>query len=106
MGMKMPPDTTLKAIERHFHKLIQERAGKLIDEHSLALPELDAKLVGVESRTWFPIPGMYGGFSYWLEGEGDQTKLVTESWCRVVDGSGQRHEITAMGRRLVAEGFV
>jgi hypothetical protein len=49
---------------------------------------------------------MCGGFSYWLEGEGEQTKLITESWCRVVGGSGQRHEVTAEGSRLVEEGFV
>lgn len=49
---------------------------------------------------------MYGGFSYWLEGEGEQAKLITESWCRVVGGSGQRHEITAAGSRLLEEGFV
>ena len=33
-------------------------------------------------------------------------KLVAESWCRVVGGSGQRHEITPAGSRLVEEGFV
>jgi hypothetical protein len=104
--MRQVPENTLKAIERHFHDLIRERAGKLIAQHNLALPELTSQLAAAESKTGFPIPGMYGGFSYWLEGDGDQTKLVTESWCRVVEGSGQRHEITAMGSRLVAEGFV
>lgn len=55
---------------------------------------------------WFPIPGMYGGFSYWLKGEGEDIKLITESWCRVWGGSGQRHEITATGSQLVEVGFV
>jgi hypothetical protein len=32
--------------------------------------------------------------------------LVSESWCRVVDGSGQPHEVTSAGSRLFAEGFV
>lgn len=49
---------------------------------------------------------MYGGFSYWFEGENEQTLLVVESWCRVVVGSGQRHEINVQGSRLVDEGFV
>jgi hypothetical protein len=49
---------------------------------------------------------MYGGFSYRLEGEGERAKLVTESWCRIVGGSGQRHEITAQGSKLVDTGFV
>ncbi len=47
-----------------------------------------------------------GGFSYRLEVVGVEAKLVSESWCRVVDGSGQRHEITSTGSRRVAEGFV
>jgi hypothetical protein len=32
--------------------------------------------------------------------------LVTSSWCRVVEGSGQRHDVTVDGARLVDEGFV
>jgi hypothetical protein len=55
---------------------------------------------------WFPVPGMYGGFSYRLESVGVEAKLVSESWCRVVGGSGQRHEITSAGSQLVEEGFV
>jgi hypothetical protein len=39
-------------------------------------------------------------------GTGSGSRLMSESWCRVVEGSGQRHEITAQGARLVAEGFV
>jgi hypothetical protein len=49
---------------------------------------------------------MYGGFAYWLEGRGTKRKLVTMSWCRIVAGSGQRHEITPEGAVLVEEGFV
>jgi hypothetical protein len=52
------------------------------------------------------VPGMHGGFHHRLVGEGGGARLVTESWCRVVGGSGQRHEIHSSGRRLVAEGFV
>ena len=104
--MRQVPEDTLQAIERHFHEVIRGRAATLIDEHNLTLPKLATLLADAESKAWFPIPGMYGGFSYWLEGEGDQTKLVTSSWSRVVGGSGQRHEITAAGSRLVEEGFV
>jgi len=104
--MQKVPQDTLLAIQRHFHAVIRDRAAKLIDEQSLALPELTPLLTAEEPKAWFPIPGMYGGFSYWLEGEGEQAKLMAESWCRVVDGSGQRHEVTAEGSRLVEEGFV
>jgi len=104
--MRQVPEDNLRAIERHFHAVIRGRAAAFVDRPDLMLPELAPLLALEESKTWFPIPGMYGGFSYWLEGEGDQTKLVTESWSRVVGGSGQRHEITAAGSRLVEEGFV
>lgn len=104
--MHQVPDNILLSIQQHFHEVIRGRAAKLIDENNLALPELASLLTAKEPEAWFPIPGMYGGFSYWLEGDGEQTKLITESWCRVVGGSGQRHEITAAGSRLVDERFV
>lgn len=104
--MRQVPADTLQAIQQHFHAVIRGRVADLIDQHSVPLPELAPLLSAVEPKAWFPVPGMYGGFSYWLDGEGEQAKLVTESWCRVVGGSGQRHEITAAGYRLVEEGFV
>ena len=104
--MRQVPDDTLRAIQQHFHEVIRGRAADLVDEHRLTLPDLAPLLTADEPEAWFPIPGMYGGFNYRLEGEGEQAKLVTESWCRVVDGSGQRHEITASGSELVEEGFV
>ena len=55
---------------------------------------------------WFQVLGMYGGFKYWRETTRGGVKLVSESWCRVADGSGQRHEVTSAGRQLVEEGFV
>lgn len=104
--MQSVPEETLLAIQQHFHEVIRGRAARLIDEQKLELPELTQLLSSDELKAWFPIPGMYGGFSYWFEGEGELAKLVTESWCRVVGGSGQRHEITAQGSKLVDEGFV
>jgi hypothetical protein len=104
--MRQIPEETLRAIERHFHAVIRERAAELVDRHGVPLPELAPLLESGEPKAWFPVPGMYGGFSYWLEGDGEQAKLITESWCRVVGGSGQRHEVTAGGFTLVDEGFV
>lgn len=100
--MTQIPEEILLAIQQHFHTVIRGRAAKLIDEYELELPQLTFD----DSKGWFPIPGMYGGFSYWWKGEGKQAKLITESWCRVVDGSGQRHEITAQRSRLIDEGFM
>ncbi|HUR27731.1 MAG TPA: hypothetical protein VM509_06065 [Planctomycetota bacterium] len=100
------PDATLLAIQAHFHAVLRGRAAELIEEHALQLPQLESLLAVEDHKAWFPVLGMMGGFSYWLEGDGPDANLVCESWSRVVEGSGQRHEITATGSRLVGEGFV
>jgi hypothetical protein len=49
------------------------------------------------------------GYGWWLlfelHADGVDALLISESWCRIVGGSGQRHEITKDGSRLVTEGF-
>jgi hypothetical protein len=58
-----------------------------------------------DEEAWFAVSGMYGGFSYrWLDN--DRTKLTASSWSRVCGGSGQAHEITKDGAKLIDEGFV
>lgn len=104
--MQPIPEQTLLQIEQYFHKVIRERAGSLIDTHKLELPKLAPILNSQKSEHWFPIPGMYGGFSYRLAVQDQQVALIAESWCRVVGGSGQRHKITAQGIELLEEGFV
>lgn len=96
----------LSKIQSHFHEVIRGRIDQPLPHHALRLPELEPLLELEDPQMWFPVPGMYGGFSYRLESTGADAKLVAESWCRVVGGSGQRHEITPDGSRLVAEGFV
>jgi hypothetical protein len=103
--MRQIPNDILLAIQYHFHMVIRERAAKLVDEHNLVLPELAALLVSEKPGASFAIPGMYGGFYYWLEGEGKEAKLIAESWSRMGDGSKQRYEVTAEGSRLIEEGF-
>lgn len=100
------PLGVLLNVQTHFHAVIRGRAEELVKQHALRLPELEPLLELDDPKMWFPVPGMYGGFSYRLEGAGAGAKLVSESWCRVVGGSGQRHEITSSGSRLVEEGFV
>lgn len=72
------------------------------------LPRLDKLALAEteEDSQWYPVPGMYGGFKYRLERRGNHLQLVAESWCRVVDGSGMRHVVTATQAVLVDEGFV
>jgi len=100
------PLGVLLRVQAHFHAVIRGRAERLVQEHGLRLPELEPLLELDRPHMWFPVPGMHGGFSYRLEVAGVEAKLVSESWCRVVDGSGQRHEITSAGSQLVEEGFV
>ncbi len=101
------PDGTLRAIQRHFHDMIGGRIAHLRVD-ALRFPELEPLLEfdAQAGRMWFAVPGMYGGFDYALRTDGDAAVLVSESWSRVVGGSGQRHEITAHGCTLVEAGFV
>jgi hypothetical protein len=102
---RVPLGVLLK-MQAHFHAVIRGRAEREVLKHELRLPELEPLLEFDELRVWFAVPGMYGGFSYRLETEGVEAKLVSESWSRVVQGSGERHEITSAGSRLVETGFV
>ncbi len=100
------PVGVLLKIQSHFHEVIRGRIDRELPNHGLRLPELEPLLELDRPHMWFAVPGMYGGFSYHLESTGVDAKLVAESWCRVVGGSGQRHEITSKGSKLVDEGFV
>ncbi|HEY1015652.1 MAG TPA: hypothetical protein VGE07_23280 [Herpetosiphonaceae bacterium] len=100
------PHDAVAAIQSQLHLVIRERAARLVNAHALRLPELLPLLELAVPQLWAPIPGIYGGFSLRFDLHAPEPLLVTESWCRVVGGSGQRHEITAQGSRLVDEGFV
>lgn len=102
---RVPLGVLLK-LQSHFHEVIRERIDEPLPGLDLRLPELEPLLELEEPRTWFPVPGMYGGFVYRLESAGVEAKLASDSWCRIAGGSGQRHEITSEGSRLVEEGFV
>lgn len=95
----------LREIEQRFHQLIRDRAGHLVEGHHLELPQLAASMMGQEAA-WFPVPGMYGGFSYRLAVEAGRPTLLVSSWSRVVGGSGQQHAITSESTTLTDEGFV
>lgn len=98
------PTGELKQIQQHFHSLIRGRAGNLVREHALRLPELEVLLEMHTPKLWFPVPGMYGGFRIWLERVHGSYLLVTES--QGSGGSGQRHIVSPHGSLLIAEGVV
>ena len=95
----------LQAIERAFHQLIVRRLAEFPGVPTPILPKLQLPLPTARSPAWLPVPGMYGGFCYWLEGRDESATLISESWSRVVGGSAERHAITASGARLLEAGF-
>ena len=97
------PHGVLLRVQAHFHAVIRGRSERLVEEQGLRLPELEPLLELDRPVVYFSVPGMYGGFHYRLESEGVQAKLVSESWCRVVEGSEQRHEVTSGGSQRVDE---
>lgn len=95
----------LAQVQVHFHAVIRGRIARLEKLAALRLPELALLTEHAEAKCWFAVPGMYGGFSFHLT-EATVPTLVSSSWSRVVEGSGQRHEITPDGARLIEDGFV
>ena len=106
--MSTVPPAVLNVIEKHFHEVIRGRIRLMNPPpEGLVLPRLEVSELPVPGRpAWFRVPGMYGGFSYWFDFSEEAPKLITKSSSRICGGSGQKHEIDAMGSRLVAEGFV
>jgi hypothetical protein len=96
------PDTISLTIERNFHAVIRGRIGTLEQESRLRLPQL-APMLEVFGDWWFPVPGMYGGFRYSLALKKTGPALLSESWCRVVEGSEERHEIDVHDSRLLPQ---
>ena len=97
----------LKKIQKYFHELILERNinnEPFLEMENKKLPTITNKIRGKEK--WYPVPGMYGGFKYHLTEKNGRPMLISESWCRIVGGSGQRHEITTDDCVCVEEGFV
>jgi hypothetical protein len=95
----------LSPIEKRFHKLIRTVSRGLAEEHRLRLPQLAPMLEVNHVRFFFAIPGMYGGFAYWLDDFSMSPRLISESFCRVVGGSALRHEITPYYCKKLDAGF-
>ena len=99
-------DSELLRIQELFHGLIRSRVREGRLEIPAALPAVTEELLGESSPRWFAVPGMYGGFRYQLIRNDSGLELTSESWCRVVGGSGMRHSITKDEVILREAGFV
>lgn len=106
MNIASSKTAVLQAIEAQFHDLIRARVEEFGASLPTALPLLRDAALPSEKPTYLAISGMYGGFSYWLEGSLKAPRLIVASWSRVVGYSGERHEITAEATRLIDSGFV
>ena len=90
-----------------FHRLIRSRVSDLAPSVT-RLPPMPTRRELSETTAneqgWLPIPGMHGGFAYWLiNPETPIACLCVSSWSRLITGSTQTHEISASGTRLVHE---
>lgn len=93
-------------LQEGLHNVIHGRLREFDLGAQVDLPLLGNILPTRDAPAWLAIPGMYGGFSYWGEEEEGVTRLMVESWSRVVQGSAQRHVVSELGVVLIDEGFV
>lgn len=101
--VRVVPHGVLMKVQQHFHVVIRSEVAKLVDRHTLRLPELQPLLeVDRDKRFFFQVPGMYGGFFYRLAEEGVSAKLVVIASSRM--GGSQTYEVTSEGSELVGEG--
>jgi len=107
MNEKIFNTDDIRIIQEFFHELILERNKRndtFLSDKNKKLPIISNKTY--EKEEWYAVPGMYGGFAYQLIEKNGKPMLISNSWCRIVGGSGQKHEITTDGCVLMEEGFV
>jgi len=96
----------LTSLMEHFHALMlsvvsgEPRLVAWVKKH---LPGVDDVLGSTLTSAYLAVPGMYGGFKYRLTIVGGRPLLEVGSWCRIEAGSGQAHEVSPQGSRVVWE---
>ena len=94
------PLDVLRRMQRHLHAVFREhRPGRA---PCLRLPEIEPLLEMGRERVYFEVPGMYGGFEYWLEDDGADPRLHVRTFRRIIN-CDLRYEVTPRGWRLVGE---
>lgn len=80
---------SLGQIEQNFKELIVERCKfcgfdkYLAENPDFEFPKIDESLLGWENTQHITIPGMFGGFDYFLEEVGDSVVLYAEQSSRM-----------------------
>jgi hypothetical protein len=94
-------EDTLAQLEYVLHALIASRALRLLRESCVALPQLGPLTEIDKPVMWFPVPGMHGGFRIELTAAEQDYELDVTSWCRVMEGSHERHRVRPNGFELL-----
>jgi hypothetical protein len=95
-----------RQLEQSFHTMIPKTVrGHIMDEYAFQLPQIPILLELDTPYGYFQIPGMYGGFRYWLKRENSDIVLLSHIASRVFGGSDVMHKMTNTGYELFAKGY-
>lgn len=100
---------SLNQIEQNFKELIVERCKfcgfdkYLAENPDFEFPKIDESLLGWENTQHITIPGMFGGFDYFLGKVGDSLALYAEQSSRMDHDSNSSSvfEVNMDGNRLL-----
>jgi hypothetical protein len=95
-------DWVIHGLEYRLHRHIRDRLTGMLPDVHLRMPQIGPMIEETEPTMWFPVPGLYGGFSIALTGE---RVLTVKSWCRVVGGWAETWEITPASARAIEVGW-
>ena len=94
-------DAVADGMREQLHLLIRGRIPELYEKSRLWLPQVEPLTELDEPTLWFPVPGLYGGFSIELSDH----ELTVRSWCRVAGGWAQTHRVTRDTIQLLESGW-
>lgn len=105
----MQENERITAIEANFRDLIIEKCkfcqfDKFLEENpDFEFPKVTKDLLGWENGKHIAIPGLFGGFDYFLENQGKELVLYAEQSSRMDYDSSDYldFEITAHGSRML-----
>lgn len=100
--------SSFSKLEQNFKELLMERCGRLpsfmevlSEKHDFKFPEITEDLLEPDTQCFISIPGMFGGFAYYLEEMGDKFVLYAEQSSRMNHDSNDYlyFEITESGSK-------
>lgn len=100
--------SSFSKLEQNFKELLMERCGRLpsfmevlSEKHDFKFPKITEDLLEPDTQCFVSIPGMFGGFAYYLEEMGDKFVLYAEQSSRMNHDSNDYlyFEITESGSK-------